>query len=141
MCKECKQTFAYNTGSKVAGTSHLKRHIAKGACPALLCSLDPNQQAPYTPRSRGSGASNASNTPKRRYRTAITPYIIFDQDRCRHEIAGMIIMHDYPLHMVEHPIFVAFVRNLHPQFKMVTFNTIQGDFVATYGKAKPFKIF
>lgn len=131
-CKECKQTFAYSTGSKVAGTSHLKRHIAKGACPALLRSLDPNQHAPYTPRSRGSGASNASNTPKRRYRTASTPYIIFDQDRCRHEIARMIIMHDYPLHMVEHPGFVAFVRNLQPQFNMVTFNTIQGDCVATY---------
>ena len=131
-CKECKQTFAYSTGSKVAGTSHLKRHIAKGACPALLRSLDPNQHAPYTPRSRGSGAGNASNTPKRRYRTADTPYVIIDQDRCRHEIARMIIMHDYPLHMVEHPGFVAFVQNLQPQFNMVTFNTIQGDCVATY---------
>ncbi|RHN48389.1 putative transcription factor/ chromatin remodeling BED-type(Zn) family [Medicago truncatula] len=131
-CKECKQTFAYSTGSKVAGTSHLKRHIAKGACPALLRSLDPNQHASYTPRSRGSGAGNANNTPKRRYRTAGTPYIIIDQDRCRHEIARMIIMHDYPLHMVEHPGFVAFVQNLQPQFNMVTFNTIQGDCVATY---------
>ncbi|XP_058756639.1 zinc finger BED domain-containing protein DAYSLEEPER-like [Vicia villosa] len=132
-CKECKQTFAYSTGPKVAGTSHLKRHIAKGACPALLRSLDPNQYAPYTPRSRGSGAGNASsNTPKRRYRTASTPYTIFDQDRCRQEIARMIIMHDYPLHMVEHPGFVAFVQNLQPQFNMVTFNTIQGDCVATY---------
>jgi hypothetical protein len=35
-CKQCKQSFAYNTGSKVAGTSHLKRHIAKGTCLALL---------------------------------------------------------------------------------------------------------
>ncbi|KAF3972725.1 hypothetical protein CMV_003794 [Castanea mollissima] len=35
-CKQCKQSFAYSTGSKVAGTSHLKRHIAKGTCPALL---------------------------------------------------------------------------------------------------------
>ncbi|CAN6681252.1 unnamed protein product [Malus baccata var. baccata] len=35
-CKQCKQSFAYSTGSKVAGTSHLKHHIAKGTCPALL---------------------------------------------------------------------------------------------------------
>lgn len=41
-------------------------------------------------------------------------------------------MHDYPLHMVEHPGFVAFVQNLQPQFNMVTFNTVQGDCVATY---------
>ncbi|KAK7388639.1 hypothetical protein VNO78_23461 [Psophocarpus tetragonolobus] len=131
-CKQCKQSFAYSTGSKVAGTSHLKRHIAKGTCPALLRSQDPNQFSPYTPRSRGSDAGNASSAPKRRYRSPNTPYIIFDQDRCRHEIARMIIMHDYPLHMVEHPGFVAFVQNLQPQFNMVTFNTVQGDCVATY---------
>ncbi|KAJ1436743.1 Zinc finger, BED-type [Sesbania bispinosa] len=131
-CNQCKQSFAYSTGSKVAGTSHLKRHIAKGTCPALLRNQDQNQVTPYTPRSRGNGAGNASNTPKRRYRSPNTPYIIFDQDRCRHEIARMIIMHDYPLHMVEHPGFVAFVQNLQPQFNMVTFNTVQGDCVATY---------
>ncbi|XP_061350757.1 zinc finger BED domain-containing protein DAYSLEEPER-like isoform X2 [Gastrolobium bilobum] len=131
-CKQCKQSFAYSTGSKVAGTSHLKRHIAKGTCSALLRSQDPNQLTPYTPRARGGGAANASTTPKRRYRSPSTPYIIFDQDRCRHEIARMIIMHGYHLHMVEDPGFVAFVRNLQPQFNMVTFNTVQGDCVATY---------
>ncbi|KAK4257425.1 hypothetical protein QN277_007016 [Acacia crassicarpa] len=131
-CKQCKQSFAYSTGSKVAGTSHLKRHIAKGTCPALLRNQQQNQLTPYTPRGRGSGGGNANDTPKRRYRSPSTPYMIFDQDRCRHEIAKMIIMHDYPLHMVEHPGFVAFVQNLQPQFNMVTFNTIQGDCVATY---------
>ncbi|XP_061366628.1 zinc finger BED domain-containing protein DAYSLEEPER-like isoform X2 [Gastrolobium bilobum] len=131
-CNRCKQSFAYSTGSKVAGTSHLKRHIAKGTCPALLHNQDPNQLTPYTPRLSGSGAGNASNTPKRRYRSHITPYKVFDQDRGRHEIARMIIMHDHPLHMVEDPGFVAFVKNLQPQFNMVTFNTVQGDCVATY---------
>ncbi|KAK7327721.1 hypothetical protein VNO77_21809 [Canavalia gladiata] len=131
-CKQCDQTFAYSTGSKVAGTSHLKRHIAKGTCSALLRNHEHNQLTTYTPRTRGGGAGNTSDTPKRRYRSPSTPYIIFDQDHCRQEIARMIIMHDYPLHMVEHPGFVAFVQNLQPQFKMVTFNTVQGDCVATY---------
>ncbi|KAE9621634.1 putative transcription factor/ chromatin remodeling BED-type(Zn) family [Lupinus albus] len=130
-CNQCRQTFAYSTGSKVAGTSHLKRHVAKGTCSAILRSQD-NQLNQYTPRSRGSGAGNTTDPPKRRYRSPNTPYVIFDQDHCRHEIARMIIMHDYPLHMVEHPGFVAFVQNLQPQFKMVTFNTIQGDCIATY---------
>ncbi|CAN6540769.1 unnamed protein product [Malus baccata var. baccata] len=128
-CKQCKQSFAYSTGSKVAGTSHLKRHIAKGTCPALLRNQNNNQSSPYTPASRG---GSSSNPPKRRYRTANTPQIIFDPDRCRHEIVRMIIMHDYPLHMVEHPGFVAFAQNLNPQFNMVSFNTVQGDCVATY---------
>lgn len=135
-CKQCKQSFAYSTGNKVAGTSHLKRHISKGGCSAILRNQRQNQLTPYTPRGRGSGAGSASDVPKRRYRSPSTPYMIFDQDRCRHEIAKMIIMHDYPLHMVEHPGFVAFVQNLQPQFHMVTFNTIQGDCVAAYLREK-----
>lgn len=129
-CKQCKQSFAYSTGSKVAGTSHLKRHIAKGTCPALL--RNQGQNTPYTPRSRTVGSGTASDPPKRRYRSPSTPYVTFDQDRCRNEIARMIIMHDYPLHMVEHPGFIAFVQHLQPRFNMVSFNTVQGDCVATY---------
>ncbi|KAE8669046.1 Detected protein of confused Function [Hibiscus syriacus] len=101
-CNRCKQSFAYSTGSKVAGTSHLKRHIAKGTCRAYLREQDNNQFSPYTPT-----------------------------DRCRLEIARMIIMHEYPLHMVEHPGFIAFVQNLQPRFDKVSFNTVQGDYMWT----------
>ncbi|KAL0345280.1 UNVERIFIED_CONTAM: Zinc finger BED domain-containing protein DAYSLEEPER [Sesamum radiatum] len=132
-CKQCKQSFAYSTGSKVAGTSHLKRHIAKGTCPVVLRNQEKNQMSPYSAPSK---MSSFSDTPKRRYRAASVPLISFDADRCRHEIARMIIMHDYPLHMVEHPGFVAFVQNLQPRFDMVSFNTVQGDCVATYLREK-----
>ncbi|KAJ8755580.1 hypothetical protein K2173_022159 [Erythroxylum novogranatense] len=131
-CKQCKQSFAYSTGSKVAGTSHLKRHIAKGTCLSLLRSRG-SPMVPYTP---GTGGNDSSEPPKRRYRSPSIPYIPFDSDRCRHEIARMIIMHDYPLHMVEHSGFVTFVQNLQPQFDMVSFNTVQGDCVATYLREK-----
>lgn len=133
-CKQCKQSFAYSTGSKVAGTSHLKRHIAKGTCPVVLRNQEKNNQS--TPFSAPPKMSSFTDTPKRRYRTAAVPYISFDADRCRHEIARMIIMHDYPLHMVEHPGFLAFVQNLQPRFDMVSFNTVQGDCVATYLREK-----
>ncbi|XP_075474040.1 zinc finger BED domain-containing protein DAYSLEEPER-like [Primulina tabacum] len=132
-CKQCKQSFAYSTGSKVAGTSHLKRHIAKGTCPVVLRNQEKNQLVPFSAPSK---MGTLSNTPKRRYRTASVPYIAFDADQCRHEIAKMIIMHDYPLHIVEHPGFVSFVRNLQPRFDMVSFNTVQGDCVATYLREK-----
>ncbi|GMH30685.1 hypothetical protein Nepgr_032528 [Nepenthes gracilis] len=133
-CKVCKQSFAYSTGSKVAGTSHLKRHIAKGTCPVILRQQEKNQLTPYMPKS--GGIDSGPDPPKRRYRSSTSPYLIFNQDRCRHEIARMIIMHDYPLHMVEHPGFVAFVQNLQPRFDMVNFNTVQGDCVATYLREK-----
>ncbi|XVE98373.1 hypothetical protein REPUB_Repub03eG0101300 [Reevesia pubescens] len=129
-CKRCKQSFAYSTGSKVAGTSHLKRHIAKGTCRALLRGQDNNQFTPYNPRMGG------SEPPKRRYRSPSSTYVPFDQDCCRQEIARMIVMHDYPLHMVEHPGFIAFVQNLQPRFDKVSFNTVQGDCVATYLREK-----
>lgn len=127
-CKQCKQSFAYSTGSKVAGTSHLKRHIAKGSCPSLLRSNNQeNQMAPYS-----APAKMVADPPKRRYRTSASQYLPFDQDRARREIARMIIMHDYPLHMVEHHGFVSFVQNLQPRFDLVGFGGVQGDCIATY---------
>ncbi|ESQ37609.1 hypothetical protein EUTSA_v10002435mg [Eutrema salsugineum] len=129
-CKGCNQSFAYSSGTKVAGTSHLKRHIDKGTCPALYHAQNNDNNnnnqlmTPYTPK---------SDTPRRRYRTQnSSPYVAFDQDKCRQEIAKMIIIHDYPLHMVEHPGFVSFVQSLQPQFDAVSFNNVQGDCVATY---------
>lgn len=135
-CKQCKQSFAYSTGTKVAGTSHLKRHIAKGTCPVVLRNQENNQLSPYSAPTKIGGPGRLNDAPKRRYRTASVPYFAFDSDRCRHEIARMIIMHNYPLHIVEHPGFIAFVKNLQPRFDMVSFNTVQGDCVATYLREK-----
>ncbi|KAK6778934.1 hypothetical protein RDI58_025652 [Solanum bulbocastanum] len=135
-CKKCKQSFAYSTGSKVAGTSHLKRHIAKGSCPVVLRNQQNDQLTPYSTPSKMTGYGGGNGAPKRRYRTASTPYVAFDPDRCRQEISKMIIIHDYPLHMVEHAGFLTFVQNLQPRFDMVSFNTVQGDCVATYLREK-----
>lgn len=142
-CKQCKQSFAYSTGSKVAGTSHLKRHIAKGSCPMVLRGQQPDPSTPYSgPLKIGNDSTGPTPTPtpdtqpKRRYRTASVPYAAFDSDQCRQEIAQMIILHDYPLHIVEHPGFMAFVRNLQPGFEMANFSTVQGDCIATYLREK-----
>lgn len=129
-CKQCKKSFAYITGSKLAGTSHLKRHISLGICPV---SRQKNQLIPYVPGSK----TTATDPPKRRYRASPgIPSFNFDQNRCSQEIARMIILHDYPLHIVEQPGFVDFVRTLQPQFNMFSFNTIQGDCVAIFLKEK-----
>eukprot|EP00262_Sarcandra_glabra_P005839 TRINITY_DN1771_c1_g2_i1.p1 TRINITY_DN1771_c1_g2~~TRINITY_DN1771_c1_g2_i1.p1 ORF type:complete len:673 (+),score=86.29 TRINITY_DN1771_c1_g2_i1:242-2260(+) len=132
-CKRCKQTFAYSTGSKVAGTSHLKRHLTLGRCPKTR--HEKNQLTPYTPVA--TNGISSTDPPKRRYRgSASLSNIIFDQDRSRLDIAKMIILHEYPLQMVEHPAFITFVENLQPRFKMVNFNTIEGDCLAIYQKEK-----
>ncbi|KAJ6715399.1 ZINC FINGER BED DOMAIN-CONTAINING PROTEIN DAYSLEEPER-LIKE ISOFORM X1 [Salix viminalis] len=126
-CKQCKKSFAYITGSKLAGTSHLKRHIALGICPV---SRQKNESSPYTPGSK-------TDPPKKRFRASPGfSGIPLDQDRCNHEIAKMIIQHDYPLHIVEHPAFIEFVRTLQPHYNMASFNTIQGECVDVYLREK-----
>ncbi|XP_058112092.1 zinc finger BED domain-containing protein RICESLEEPER 2 [Magnolia sinica] len=132
-CKRCKQTFAYSSGSKFAGTSHLKRHLALGICPKNR-HKEKNQLTPYTPPAKNGGS--VSDPPKRRYKGSPSVVSEFDQDRSRQDIAKMIIVHEYPLHIVEHSGFITFVQNLQPQFKMVTFSTVEADCLAIYQKEK-----
>jgi hypothetical protein len=49
----------------------------------------------------------------------------FDQDVARKELSAMIILHEYPLSMVDHAGFQRFVSALQPLFKMGTRNTIR----------------
>ncbi|KAA8541937.1 hypothetical protein F0562_023089 [Nyssa sinensis] len=137
-CKQCKKSFAYISGSKLAGTSHLKRHIALGICPvSRRRNLEKNQLVPYTPDSKADGSTSATEPPRKRYRgTPGSTGIFFDQYRCNQEISKMIILHEYPLHIVEHTGFIDFVRSLQPQFNMVSFNTVQDDCVGVYLREK-----
>ncbi|PIA38498.1 hypothetical protein AQUCO_02700001v1, partial [Aquilegia coerulea] len=126
-----------SVGERIAGTSHLKRHIALGTCPVIRRREEKNQLTPYFPPSKSGATGSATDPPKRRYRGGMySPNFSFDQDRCRQEVAEMIIMHEYQLHMVEHPAFISFVKNLQPRFDLVNFNTVQGDCVAIYLREK-----
>ncbi|XAR50532.1 hypothetical protein NMG60_11004882 [Bertholletia excelsa] len=136
-CKQCKKSFAYITGSKLAGTSHLKRHIALGICPVSRLNREKNQLVPYTAVPKTEGVSNGTEPPRKRFKAtptfARTP---FDQERCNIELAKMIIMHDYPINIVEHRGFIDFVRTLQPQFNMASFDTVQGNCVGIYLRQK-----
>ncbi|KAF5203457.1 Zinc finger bed domain-containing protein ricesleeper [Thalictrum thalictroides] len=135
-CKQCQQTFAYSSGTKLSGTSHLKRHIDNGICLATR-RKEKNQLKSSAPRGDGTGTSMDVPAPKRQCNgSSYSVNPPFDQERCRHELAKMIIMHEYPLHMVEHPAFISFVKKLQPLFNMVDLNTVQGDCMAIYQKEK-----
>ncbi|XP_027340723.1 zinc finger BED domain-containing protein DAYSLEEPER-like [Abrus precatorius] len=121
-CKRCKRSFAYLKDSKQAGTSHLKRHISLGIC----------QKSQQTPCSKID-----ANPPKKQARAKpCFAAISFDQASCNNKIAKMIILHDYPLHIVEHQGFINFVRTLQPQFNPLSFNTVQEDCVAMFLREK-----
>jgi hypothetical protein len=49
----------------------------------------------------------------------------FNQDKARKEVAAMIILHEYPLCIVDHVGFRRFISALQPLFKTVTRNTIR----------------
>ncbi|KAK4772506.1 hypothetical protein SAY86_014281 [Trapa natans] len=138
-CKHCKKSFSYINGSKLAGTSHLKRHIALGICPMSSKKV---KNPPFTPASASKARDDEGHSvgpvPKKRcYRSSPGfAFMPIDQERCNQEIAKMIILHEYPLHIVEDPGFVDFVRTLHPHYNMVSFNTVQGDCVGLYLKEK-----
>ncbi|XP_068652458.1 zinc finger BED domain-containing protein RICESLEEPER 2-like [Aristolochia californica] len=132
-CKRCKQTFAYSTGSKLAGTSHLKRHIALGSCPKSREKMDKKQLTPYDP-SAINGGTPSTDQPRKRYRGYSS--LMFDQDRSLQDMVKMIILHEYPLHIVEHSAFVTFVQNLQPRFRMIDFGTVETECLAIYQKEK-----
>jgi hypothetical protein len=49
----------------------------------------------------------------------------FDQDIARKELGAMMVLHEYPLSMVDHAGFPKFVHALHPLFKIGTRNTLR----------------
>ncbi|XP_030963976.1 zinc finger BED domain-containing protein RICESLEEPER 2-like [Quercus lobata] len=56
----------------------------------------------------------------------------FDQVRVRNKLARMVILHEYPLSMVDHIGFKEFVADLQPMFKLVTRNTLKSDILKIY---------
>ncbi|GAA0185338.1 hypothetical protein LIER_32626 [Lithospermum erythrorhizon] len=61
---------------------------------------------------------------------------VFDQQTARHELASAIIIHEYPLSLVNHIGFRRFVNSLQPCFKIVSRNTIKIDILKIYDVEK-----
>ena len=56
----------------------------------------------------------------------------FNADTSRKDLAEMIIIHEYPLSIVEHHGFRKFVGGLQPLFKVPSRNTIKSDIFKIY---------
>ncbi|KAK3212211.1 hypothetical protein Dsin_016917 [Dipteronia sinensis] len=56
----------------------------------------------------------------------------FDQDIARRELANMVILHEYPLSIVDHFGFQRFLTSVQPMFKIPTRNTLKSDIMKTY---------
>ncbi|KAK3149446.1 hypothetical protein QOZ80_3AG0217480 [Eleusine coracana subsp. coracana] len=134
-CKLCKQTFAYSSGSKIAGTSHLKRHITLGSCPKIK-NQEQRLALPSTGGTDNDGEGTVERPTKRRYRYTGYANAAFDQDRSCQYLARMIILHDYPLHIVQQPAFATFIESLQPRFRIVDVDAMEGEVYVVYQKEK-----
>ncbi|TXG48267.1 hypothetical protein EZV62_027561 [Acer yangbiense] len=56
----------------------------------------------------------------------------FDHEVSRIELSRMILMHDYPLKMVEHEGFRDYIRSLQPLFKPISRTTARRDIMSMY---------
>ena len=60
----------------------------------------------------------------------------FDQENARKDLASMIVLHEYPLTIVDHVGFRKYSNTLQPLFKMVSRNTIKNDILKIYDYEK-----
>ncbi|KAK9691505.1 hypothetical protein RND81_09G201200 [Saponaria officinalis] len=106
-----------------AGTSHLKDHTK--CCPKRLCK-DLRQTRLF---------GTQVNPVDKSETLTLAPYE-FHQDHGRHDLAEMIILHKYPLNMVEHYRFRKFCKTMQPGFKVPCRNTTRKDIMTRYGVEK-----
>ncbi|CAK9176417.1 unnamed protein product [Ilex paraguariensis] len=149
ICRHCKRKLC---GSSTSGTSHLRNHlmrcrrrsnhdvaqllIARGKKKEgtlALANVSSNQEH------RKAETHNPMNTKFEQGKTkdgTNTGNVYFDHKRSRFDLARMIILHGYPLAMVEHVGFKIFIRNLQPLFELVTVKRVEDDCKEIYEKEK-----
>jgi hypothetical protein len=113
-CKWCKK---YLGGETRNGTSHLSGHLE-------IC--------PDRSVRKGLKQSSLKLTANPHDGIVTLEKYTFDQDVARKELALMIIVHEYPLAMVDHVGFRKFCATLQPLFKVVSRNTIRKDILDMY---------
>ncbi|XP_038984879.1 zinc finger BED domain-containing protein RICESLEEPER 1-like [Phoenix dactylifera] len=108
-CKYCKKVLS---GSTKGGTSHLKRHLEK-VCKKYQ--KNPTNQLLLLP---------SSKDPIKAFK--------FNQEESRKILAKFIICAELPFRIVEHTVFLDFMRSLQPLFKIMGRKIVKHDCMALY---------
>ncbi|XP_039037037.1 zinc finger BED domain-containing protein RICESLEEPER 1-like [Hibiscus syriacus] len=150
LCVHCNKKLS---GSSNSGTTHLRNHLMR--CLKRF-NYDVSQLLSAKKKKKDSTLANANTSydEEQRKEDFIKPTIVkyepdqrkeeafnlqsswFDQERSRLDLARMIILHGYPLAMVEHVGFKVFVKNLQPLFDVALNNTIEVSCMEIYGKER-----
>ena len=98
-----------------AGTTHLRDHLR--SCTQRMIKLNPKEGKSFT-------QSSLRMTAEADGKVNVGSYT-YDQETAREELGNMIVLHDYPLSIVDHAGFRRFVGALQPLFHLHTRNTIR----------------
>ncbi|XP_075480113.1 zinc finger BED domain-containing protein RICESLEEPER 2-like [Primulina tabacum] len=115
ICNYCKKSLS---GQSKHGTTHLREHFK--ICPRRTVS-DIRQKLLIKEQNKGEFAIKGFQ---------------FDQETSRSILAEMIILHEYPLAIVEHHGFHKLLASLQPLFKVPNRNTIKNDILKMYDYEK-----
>ncbi|KAG8487278.1 hypothetical protein CXB51_020584 [Gossypium anomalum] len=150
VCVHCNKKLS---GSSNSGTTHLRNHLMR--CLKRF-NYDVSQLLSAKKRKKDNTLTiaNISYDEGQRKEEYLKPTIVkyepeqrkdevfnvqsswFDQERSRLDLARMIILHGYPLAMVEHVGFKVFVKNLQPLFDVVPNSTVELSCMEIYGKER-----
>jgi len=118
VCNYCSKAL---TGRRNDGTHHLSRHYE--TCARRLYK-DIRQTILLREQKKKDGSS-----------TYLSNYH-FDPEKSRKDLASMIIIHEYPLSIVDHLGFRAYSEGLQPLFKVPSRNTVKSDIIKIYENEK-----
>ena len=151
VCRHCKKKLS---GSSTSGTSHLRNHLIR--CQRRSSHGIAQYISARDKRKEGTLAIANFNIDQDSNKDDNTVSLVnikfeqaqlkedsvntgtsnFDQRRSRFDLARMIILHGYPLAMVEHVGFRAFVKNLQPLFELVSLNRVEADCIEIYERER-----
>ncbi|KAG6497069.1 hypothetical protein ZIOFF_044955 [Zingiber officinale] len=115
ICNYCEKPLS---GNSKHGTTHLREHFK--ICPRRTVS-DIRQKILIKEKNKGDFVIKGFQ---------------FDQEASRCMLAEMIILHEYPLTIVEHHGFRKLLASLQPLFKVPCRNTIKSDILKLYDYEK-----
>ncbi|CAL2253579.1 unnamed protein product [Prunus armeniaca] len=150
VCVHCNKKLS---GSSNSGTTHLRNHLMR--C-LKRSNFDVSQLLAAKRRKKDNtvGLANINCDEAQRKDEYMKPSLIkfdqdlkkddivtiasgkFDNDRSHLDLARMIILHGYPLTMVDHVGFKVFVKNLQPLFEVVPNNDVEHFCMEIYRKEK-----
>ncbi|XP_025817144.1 zinc finger BED domain-containing protein RICESLEEPER 1-like isoform X1 [Panicum hallii] len=129
ICNHCKKQL---TATSRSGTTHLRNHLA-------ICTTTSTRRASKRRKlvvrrihhnkssaDGRSGEGHASGDDNDNEGTH------FDQELSRRDLVHMIVQHGYRFSIVDDVGFQKFVKNLQPQFRMVSYDTVRADSMVIY---------